>query len=224
MNPKEHWEQVYRTKAADDMSWYQDRPAVSLKLIEASGVGKDQAIIDVGGGASVLVDFLLDAGFNRLTVLDISANALEHARQRLGALAARVEWFEADVTRFNPAHRFDLWHDRAVFHFLTEKADRQKYVQTMKRVLSPEAHVIIATFALDGPSRCSGLEVARYDADLICTELGSEFGLLEQVQETHLTPWRTEQRFSCFRFRRDAKAAADTTDLKASSPEGCSRR
>ena len=202
MNPKEHWEQVYQTKAVDDVSWYQVRPAVSLKLIEDSGVGKDEAIIDVGGGASVLVDFLLEAGFHRLAVLDISETALERARQRLGAAAAQVEWIQADVTHFDPARRFNLWHDRAVFHFLTNKDDRQHYLETSKRTVFPHGHVIIASFAIDGPTKCSGLEVVRYDAASICAELGEDFQLVEQVDETHTTPWETKQKFSYFRFAR----------------------
>ena len=200
LNRKEHWNQVYQTKAPDDVSWFQTRPAVSLKLIEATGIGKDERIIDMGGGASVLVDFLLDAGFTELAVLDISTTALEHAKRRLGARAGKIAWFEADATGFNPPHRFNLWHDRAVFHFLTDKADRQKYVETLKRTLAPGGHVIIATFAVDGPLKCSGLEVARYDAPAICAELGTGFELLEQLDETHVTPWNTEQKFSYFRF------------------------
>lgn len=202
MNRKEHWNQVYQTKAPDDVSWYQIRPAISLKLIEATGIGKDQGIIDMGGGASVLVDFLLDAGFTKLAVLDISAAALQYAKQRLGTRAGRVEWFEADALGFDPPHRFGLWHDRAVFHFLTDQADRQKYVQSLKRTLTPDGCVIIATFALDGPLKCSGLDVARYNAVAIGAELGSEFHLLEHTDETHVTPWSTEQRFSYFRFAR----------------------
>jgi ubiquinone/menaquinone biosynthesis C-methylase UbiE len=202
MNRKEHWEQVYQTKAPDDVSWFQTRPAISLKLIEASGVGKDAGVIDVGGGASVLVDFLLDAGFSKLAVLDISAAALEHARRRLGKRADSEEWLEADVTTFQPARQYGLWHDRAVFHFLTDQADRQKYVQTLKRTLTPGGHVIIATFAIDGPPKCSGLEVARYDAASICAELGTEFHLVEQASEIHTTPWQTEQKFGYFRFAR----------------------
>ena len=204
MNLKEHWNHVYQTKAHDDVSWYQSRPATSLKLIEACGVGKQEGIIDVGGGASVLVDFLLDAGFTRLAVLDISAAALAHAKERLGARAGDVEWFEADVTGFTSPHCFNLWHDRAVFHFLRDKADRQKYVQTLKRTLTSEGHVIIATFAIGGPLKCSGLEVTRYDASAIAPELGDGFRLLEQVDETHTTPWGTEQKFSYFRFARSA--------------------
>ena len=152
MNLKEHWNHVYQTTEHDDVSWYQSRPATSLQLIEACGVGKQEGIIDVGGGASVLVDFLLDAGFTRLAVLDISAAALAHAKERLGARACDVEWFEADVTGFTSPHCFNLWHDRAVFHFLTDKVDRQKYVQTLKPTLTPDGHVIIATFAIDRTS------------------------------------------------------------------------
>lgn len=202
MTRKEHWEQVYRTKATDDVSWYQVRPGVSLKLIEASGVGKDQGIIDVGGGASVLVDFLLDAGFSRLAVLDISIAALECARQRLGARASQIEWLEEDVTAFAPARRYGLWHDRAVFHFLTEKTDREKYVENLRRTLMPDGRVIIATFGVEGPLKCSGLKVARYDARAICGELGDNFRLVEELPETHVTPWGTEQKFAYFLFEK----------------------
>lgn len=202
MNRTEHWNHVYQTKASDDVSWFQAQPATSLRLIEACGVGKGDGIIDVGGGASVLVDFLLDAGYSQLAVLDISAAALDHAKGRLGARADAVYWFAADVTTFVPTRQFGLWHDRAVFHFLTDKADRQKYVETMKRTLAPEGRAVIATFAIDGPEKCSGLSVCRYDAQAISTELGAEFQLLEQVNETHVTPWNTEQRFSYFRFAR----------------------
>ena len=124
----------------------------------------------------------------------------------MGARAGKVEWFEADVTGFNPPHRFGLWHDRAVFHFLTDKVDREKYVQTLKRTLTTDGHVIIATFAADGPLKCSGLDVARYDAPGICAELGAGFQLLEKVDETHLTPWSSEQKFSYFHFARNAAA------------------
>lgn len=202
MNRKEHWSQVYQTKAPDDVSWYQTRPTTSLKLIEASSVAKDQGVIDVGAGASALVDFLLEAGFKRLGVLDISAAALQHAGQRLGVRATSVEWFEADVTEFRPPHRFGLWHDRAVFHFLTDPVDRRKYVETVSRTLTPDGHVVIATFAIEGPVKCSGLDVARYDAASLAAELGAGFQLREQVDEIHVTPWSTEQKFSFFRFTR----------------------
>jgi SAM-dependent methyltransferase len=202
MNRKEHWQHVYQTKDPTDVSWFQSQPTLSLRLIGNAGLGKDQSIIDVGGGASVLADCLLGAGFPHVAVLDISADALKHAKQRLGARAGSVEWFEADVTGFIAPHRYDLWHDRAVFHFLTDKADRQKYVQTLKRTITFGGHVIIATFAIDGPPKCSGLDVARYDTPGICAELGVEFDLREQVDETHVTPWNTEQKFSYFRFER----------------------
>lgn len=175
MDPKEHWEQVYRTRAVGDVSWHQVRPALSFKLIESSGIAKDQAVIDVGGGASVLVDFLLDAGFTRLAVLDIAATALRHAKERLGAKAGSVDWFEADVTAFDPPQRFNLWHDRAVFHFLTHRAGRQKYVQTLKRTLTPDGQVIIGTLAIDGPLKCSGLDVARYDVRASARSLAMNF-------------------------------------------------
>ena len=202
MNRHEHWNKVYETKGAQDVSWYQPRPDLSLALITASGSGKDAGTIDVGGGASTLVDCLLDAGYTRLAVLDLSGAALAQSRTRLAARAAVVEWFEADVTTFAPPHRFGLWHDRAVFHFLTDKTDRQKYVQTLKQTLAADGHVIIASFAIDGPLKCSGLEVACYDAPAICAELGDAFQLLEQADETHVTPWATEQKFTYFRFKR----------------------
>ena len=180
MNREQHWNHVYQTKAPDDVSWFQTRPANSLRLIAACDGGKIDGIIDIGGGASALVDFLLDAGCTNLAVLDIAVAALDHARRRLGDRASAIEWFAADVTRFTPSRRFALWHDRAVFHFLTEKADRQQYVATMRRTLSLEGHAIIATFASDGPDKCSGLDVRLYDAPTISAELGAEFQLLEQ--------------------------------------------
>jgi SAM-dependent methyltransferase len=148
----------------------------------------------------MLVDCLLDAGYNRLAVLDFSAVALTHARARLGQRAVNVEWFDADVMAFEPPHRFGLWHDRAVFHFLTAPDDRRGYVTTLHRTLQSGGHVIISTFALDGPSKCSGLDVARYDERSICAELGAQFALREVRRETHVTPWESEQRFIYFRF------------------------
>lgn len=204
MNRTEHWNTVYTTKAPDDVSWHQVRPEMSLGLIEQAGIAKDDGIIDVGGGASTLVDHLLDAGYSRLAVLDISETALEHARTRLGERSARVEWIVADVTEFAPPHSFVLWHDRAVFHFLTDAADRRKYVEVLRRTVPQGGHVIIATFAPHGPEKCSGLEVCRYDAASICAELGAEFELVEQADETHRTPWDTEQAFGYYRFCRDA--------------------
>jgi SAM-dependent methyltransferase len=202
MNRKEHWNQVYETSAPGDVSWHQTSPASSLNLIAAAAITSDQGVIDVGGGTSVLVDCLLDAGFTQMAVLDVSGVALALTRRRLGARAAAVHWFEADATEFRPPMRFALWHDRAVFHFLTASAERARYVESLKASLVPGGHVIIATFALDGPAKCSGLEVARYDAVGMGAELGAEFCFREQLDETHRTPWQTEQHFSYFRFQR----------------------
>lgn len=201
LNRREHWEQVYRTKGALDVSWYQARPELSLDLIAAVS-RKDSALLDVGGGTSVLVDCLLDAGYSRIGVLDISGTALANTRARLGTRSTKVEWFEADVTRFEPPHRFDIWHDRAVFHFFTTADDRSRYVSTLRRTLAPGGHIIIATFAFDGPAKCSGLNVMRYDEQAIVAELGSEFQLRNVRRETHATPWQTEQKFLYFSFNR----------------------
>jgi SAM-dependent methyltransferase len=201
MNRQEHWNKVYQTKGTDDVSWYQRRPDLSLALIAASGVSKDAGVIDVGGGTSMLVDSLLDDGYSRLAVLDLSGVALSHSRSRLDARASAVEWFETDVTSFSPPHRFGLWHDRAVFHFLTAADDRHRYVATLQRTLRPGGAVVISTFALDGPPKCSGLDVMRYDEQSILAELGAEFRLQEIRRETNITPWQSDQRFIYFRFR-----------------------
>lgn len=202
MNRQAHWNKVYQTKEPVEVSWYQEQPVVSLDLIAISEPRKDRGILDVGGGASVLVDYLLDAGYSRLGVLDLSGVALAQSRTRLGTRAAAVEWFEADVTCFAAPHRFGIWHDRAVFHFLTATDDRQRYVATLQRTLESDGHVIIATFALDGPSKCSGLDVIRYNEESIAAELGSDFSLREVRYETHITPSQSEQTFNYFRFQR----------------------
>ncbi len=202
MARRDHWNRVYQTKAPESVSWYQPRPEVSLAMIAASGVDKDAGIIDVGGGASVLVDHLLGLGYTNLAVLDVSDAALSVSRSRLGSKATAVEWFEADVTTFEPQHRFGLWHDRAVFHFLTDTDDRIGYVATLSKALQPDGAVIIATFAPDGPPKCSGLDVRRYDEHSIAAELGAGFQLHEVRRETHVTPGSAEQRFNYFRFGR----------------------
>jgi len=202
MDRRDHWNRVYQTKSPDSVSWYQPRPDVSLELIAASGIAKDAGIIDIGGGASVLVDDLLELGYTNLAVLDLAGAALSACRARLGVRAAAVEWFEADVTAFEPPHRYALWHDRAAFHFLTDAGDRAGYVATLRKTLKPGGAVIIATFALDGPPKCSGLDVMRYDERSIARELGGEFELRDVRRETHITPGKAEQRFSYFRFER----------------------
>jgi len=199
---KQHWEQVYANKSSLEVSWYQDEPRLSLELIHRSGIGKNASLIDVGGGASLLVDRQQAQGYQRLAVLDISGTALTVARQRLGAHAADIEWYEANVTQFNAPHPFSLWHDRAVFHFLTAAKDRQRYVDVLRRTLVSGGHVIIAAFALGGPTLCSGLEIVRYDAAKLMAELGPNFRLEEQHTESHLTPAGKEQNFGFFRLRK----------------------
>ena len=206
---KEHWERVY-ADGYDDVSWFQARPDLSLQLIKSSGIEKNAGVIDVGGGASSLIDCLLDEGYSPVAVLDISSTALRYARDRLGSRARNVSWFEADVTTFDPPRRVGLWHDRAVFHFLTDAAQRDAYVQTLRRTLTPNGTVIIATFATNGPTRCSGLPVERYDAPKISTELGREFSLVEQVAEIHRTPSGREQAFTYFRFCRQPRKQTAT--------------
>ena len=196
MQSKDHWEKVYSTKAADAVSWFQPHADFSVGLIKASGIGFDASIIDVGGGASTLVDDLLANGYTNLSVLDLSAAALAAARNRLGAKATDVRWIEADITRANLAgNQFDIWHDRAVFHFLTAPEDRAAYVQAVFHSVKPGGHVIVATFAEDGPNQCSGLPVMRYRADELHAEFGASFSLLSHEKEAHHTPSGTVQQF-----------------------------
>ena len=204
MNRKQHWETVYASKSPLEVSWYQTEPRLSLQMIAATGAAKDAPIIDVGGGASVLVDRLLDAGYTSLSVLDISGQALVHARSRLGARAAQVEWIEADITAFVPPRSFQVWHDRAVFHFLTAAEDRRKYVEVLRRGLAIGGQLVIAAFAIGGPVKCSGLDIVQYDAAKMTAELGAGFRLLEEQGELHATPSGKEQLFGYFRFQRDS--------------------
>jgi SAM-dependent methyltransferase len=202
MDHKAHWENIYQTKSPLEVSWYQREPAVSLGLIDRASVDRDAPIIDVGGGASVLVDRLLSRGYLHVSVLDVSARALACARARLGDLARSVEWIEADITSFQPPHHFRVWHDRAVFHFLTDPPDRRAYVKAVNEGLEPGGHLIIATFAIGGPTKCSGLDICQYDAARMGAELGPGFELQEEVGETHATPAGKEQRFIFLRYRR----------------------
>ena len=193
---KSHWENVYTTKASDTVSWFQPHAEKSLSIIQSLNVSKDANIIDVGGGASMLVDDLLTQGYKNLSVLDLSASALKVAQQRLGESAKKVNWLEEDVTKLNlEKHSIDVWHDRAVFHFLTDELDRQRYVETVLKAVKPSGFVIIATFAEDGPKECSGLPVQRYSATGIHDEFGSPFELLGHEKEVHQTPFGSEQKF-----------------------------
>ena len=197
-----HWQGVYTSKREDEVSWFQENPATSLRLIKDAAVSRDAAIIDIGGGASRLVDALLAQGFRSLAVLDISAAALEAAKARLGSASADVDWIIADVTDWTPAKTYDLWHDRAAFHFLTAAADRAAYVDRLKSAVMPGGQVIIGTFALDGPEKCSGLVVQRHDAKSLADELGPSFELADHFAEAHRTPWGAVQHFQFSRFRR----------------------
>ena len=195
---KEHWDAIYRAKRPSELGWYQAVPALSLELIRRVAPS-NAAIIDVGGGASTLVDAL--AGFARMTVLDISAAALEHAAARLAGRTVR--WMNADIFSVElPVAAYDVWHDRAVFHFLTADTDRRRYVSQMTRAIRPGGHAIIATFAEDGPARCSGLDVVRYDSEHLAAELGAAFRLVDSVREEHVTPAGVRQAFRYCLFRR----------------------
>ena len=196
MHSKEHWNRVYSTRSIDSVSWFQEHAEQSLRLIRDTGVPGDASIIDVGGGASTLVDDLLQQGYSAITVLDLSAAALAAARARLGARAQAVHWMEADIVAAPlPVHAFDIWHDRAVFHFLTAQEDRQAYVDSVLRSVKPGGHVIVATFAEDGPAQCSGLPVMRYRANELHAEFGSPFTLVRHEKESHRTPSGAVQKF-----------------------------
>jgi len=197
---KNHWEKVYREKSPLEASWFQEEPVLSLRLIDETRIALDAPIIDVGGGASLLVDRLCAEGYTDIGVLDVSASALAHAKDRLAEKACAVNWYEADVTGFEPPKQFALWHDRAVFHFLTSGADRDSYVRVLEKALKPGGHLIIMTFAIDGPLKCSGLDIVQYDADKMKSTLGPGFELVETGHETHITPAGKQQEFAYFRF------------------------
>ena len=205
MPNREHWEAVYETRATDAVSWYQPSATMSLALVQRVAPGHDARIIDVGGGASVLAGELLAAGYSDLTVLDIAQPALDAMRMRLGATSSAINFIVGDV-RDAPLNigAYDVWHDRAVFHFLVEAADRADYVRQLERALSPGGHVIIAAFAEDGPEKCSGLPVVRYSCNSIHKELGNGFEVVATHRELHQTPWGTGQSFVYCVFRRGA--------------------
>ena len=208
MGQREHWERIYRTRAPTDVSWYQPNARLSLDLIRRTAPDLDAHIVDVGGGASTLVDGLLDAGYRAVTVLDLAPAALALAQGRLGPRATRVTWIADDVLEAPlPEGRFTIWHDRAVFHFLTDAADRKRYVARVRHAVRPGGHVIVASFARDGPARCSGLEVVRYTPDAMHAEFGAGFRLLESVREEHRTPGGSTQAFVYCLCQVDGSAA-----------------
>jgi SAM-dependent methyltransferase len=190
-----HWDNVYSTRGETGVSWYQSEPRLSLDLIRSVAPAQGGRIIDVGGGASVLVDRLLNLPFERVTVLDISKTAMSKARSRLGERAGRVDWIAADITEAQALGTFDVWHDRAVFHFLIDAADQGKYVELARQTVPAGGHLVIASFADEGPKRCSDLDVCRYNADSMATELDKGFFLVREARETHMTPSGSSQAF-----------------------------
>jgi SAM-dependent methyltransferase len=202
MNRQRHWDTVYTTKGERDVSWFEASPDISIEMIEAAGLTRDTCVLDVGGGDSRLVDLLVARGLTCVAVLDVARAALERAQARLGEKASAVNWIEADVTGDWSWKPVDIWHDRAVFHFLTSEDDRARYKDRLSGVLKAGGSAIIATFALEGPERCSGLPVARYSAESLASELGDQFALVDARRHLHTTPWGATQAFQYSRFTR----------------------
>ena len=197
-----HWERVYNTKTHFEVSWYQPEPTLSHCLIEKTGLPTTAALLDIGSGASTLVDQLLLRGYDNLAVLDTSAHALSLVRKRLGTNTTKVQWHHGDITTYSFSRPVDLWHDRATFHFLVDPSDRQAYLNQLNETLALQGHLILATFAVGGPDKCSGLDVVQYDAEKISATLGEAFRLVETINETHRTPAGAEQLFAYFWFIR----------------------
>ena len=197
-----HWGDVYQEKSSSELSWYQKEPKLSMELIRSTNVASNDAIIDVGAGTSVLVDYLKKEHYINFNVLDISENAIAIAKKRLGKSAKSINWIVSDITKFDVFQKFSLWHDRALFHFLTDPSDRRIYVKALINAIRPEGHLIIATFAIGGPKKCSGLEIVQYDSEKMIAELGDNFKLVEERKEVHITPANKEQKFNFFLFLR----------------------
>lgn len=195
MDKKHHWEGVYSEKALTDVSWYQSAPTISWQMMQEFKIAKDSAIIDVGGGDSLFVDFLLSNGFSNITVLDISEHAIERAKARLGADASKVTWVVSDILNFSTDKKFDLWHDRAVLHFLTAQNDIKKYVDISRRHLKNKGKLIISTFSENGPEKCSGLAVTRYSEISLSEVFSRAFEKIKCLTESHKTPWGKIQDF-----------------------------
>jgi len=202
-----HWQTVYTTKSDTEVSWYEATPELSLALLAEAGLTPTMSVIDIGGGASRLVDVLVASGQAHVTILDLSAAALETAKARLSD-TARVAWVVSDVTTWRPARQYDLWHDRAAFHFLTAPADQQLYVGVLREALKDGGKAVIGTFAPDGPEKCSGLPVERYDAKSLQAVLGSAFRLVATRRHEHTTPWGSVQKFQFSTFEKLGRSAA----------------
>jgi SAM-dependent methyltransferase len=202
MDRQTHWQTVYTSKGESEVSWFQDSPHPSIDLIALTGAARDAAIVDIGGGASRLVDAMMDAGYTDLSILDLSEAALVAARARLGQRASKVRWIATDVTMWEPERTYDVWHDRAALHFLAAPSDQAAYVKCLGRALRRGGHAIIGSFAPDGPEKCSGLPVIRHDAASLGTLLGERFTLIDSRRHDHVTPWGATQRFQFSTFRR----------------------
>ncbi|MDQ0783234.1 class I SAM-dependent methyltransferase [Chryseobacterium sp. W4I1] len=198
---KNHWDTVYETKNPNEVSWTQEKPQTSLDLIRSAGLGKDARIIDIGGGDSNLVDFLLDEGYQNITILDISAKALEKAKIRLGSKAEKVKWIVSDITEFKPEENYDIWHDRAAFHFLTSPEQVSKYVDIAEKNI--KGFLIVGTFSKNGPEKCSGLEIRQYDSDSLSEVFEPAFGRIKCLTEDHTTPFGTVQNFVFCSFKKN---------------------
>ncbi|TAJ89267.1 trans-aconitate 2-methyltransferase [Reyranella sp.] len=199
---RSHWEDVYAAKAETAVSWYQRHPVRSLQMIVAAAPDRAAPVIDIGGGASTLVDDLLAEGFGDVTVLDVAEAALAKSKARLGSAKSKVSWIVADITQWKAPRHYQVWHDRAVFHFLTDTARQDAYIAALEDATRPGATVIMATFALDGPEKCSGLPVQRYSPQTLAARLGRSFQLIDEARETHMTPGGSEQHFSYAVLRR----------------------
>lgn len=200
MGIEKHWETVYRTKSPDEVSWTQQKPQTSLDMINSFGLDKKAKIIDVGGGDSNLVDFLLDEGYEHITVLDISAKALQKARQRLGERAKKVNWIVGNITEFEPWETYDVWHDRAMFHFLTSEKQIEKYMGLVRKAVKD--FVVLATFSKNGPTKCSGLEILQYDQEIMENLFKGGFDRMECIHNDHTTPFGTTQNFIFCSFKK----------------------
>lgn len=199
---KEHWENIYSNKKLEEVSWYQPTPETSLKFITEMDLPKNAAIIDVGGGDSFLVDNLLKLGYTNISVLDISGGALKRAKERLGKEAERVSWIEADASEFQPDKQYDLWHDRAAFHFLTDEDKIGSYLKTLENSVKPGGHVVLGTFSDKGPDKCSGIVIRKYSTEELGSLLSNDFEKLKCMNLDHHTPWDSVQNFSFCSFRK----------------------
>lgn len=197
----DHWNQLYRDKQSNEMSWFEEAPSLSLQKILSNSTNKS-SVIDIGAGASFLVDQLIDLGYNNVTILDTAVSVLEQVQSRLNKSHSHVEFIAADITRWEPQRKYDLWHDRAVFHFMTTEESRRSYLSALNAAVTERGHVVLATFSEDGPEQCSGLTVQRYSLDLMLATIGEEFKFLSFEREVHITPWGAEQPFNWFVFQR----------------------